>query len=289
MGGNMRIVQSFIDAGVDVNGVPAGAGADVTPLAVASDPAMVRHLLDAKANANPSENVSVVKEACARLQPESVRMLLDAGADVNGGNVYDKPIAAALWAVPTADHPNAMLEVVKLLLDARASVKRVCEQGGSALHACVSNSAMSRDPVPVPHEVVELLLSHDAGLLEALNDDGMSAVALSVYNANEAMLKFFINYITNRDMLEMSREPLISYAVKYWIYAPPEILDDKQNVIPILLEAGIDPLRLNAAGETVLMIAVGEGDPYEEEGMPEDDHAVSQWIANILCFVEKRE
>jgi ankyrin repeat protein len=54
-----------------------------TPLSCASDPAIIKQLLDAKADVNPAGCSSVLRAVSEQYQLESVKMLLSAGADIN--------------------------------------------------------------------------------------------------------------------------------------------------------------------------------------------------------------
>jgi ankyrin repeat protein len=122
-------------AGQDVNcvvklGWPHSSDA-CTALSRASDPDTIRFLLDAKADVNPEGCDTVLRGACEKLRPDAVKALLAAGADVNRVGSYEGAMSAlhyAVYAQCTKDRVSDQIKVINMLLDAGADTRNC---GGS--------------------------------------------------------------------------------------------------------------------------------------------------------------
>jgi ankyrin repeat protein len=91
--------------------VPVPVSATITECSQTSDPQIIQRLLDAKASV--SADVSALTQSLHDYQPESVKLLLDAGADFNPNMFAD--------FILQLSHPSKMLDKIKvlnLLLDA---------------------------------------------------------------------------------------------------------------------------------------------------------------------------
>jgi ankyrin repeat protein len=114
-------------------------------------------------------NVTPLMLACSQNTPEAsqiVKMLIDAGADVNkkGGNNNDEiPLVYA--------SVNSTLEVVKLLLDAGSNVNSTTGKGNTALML----ASQARNV-----EIMKLLIQRGANI-NVKNVDGMTAFITACY------------------------------------------------------------------------------------------------------------
>ncbi len=107
--------------------------------------------------------------------PETVKVLLDAGADVNTearNAMKVRPIHAAAAA--------AQIEVTRLLIEHGADVNARQQSGFTPLHEAAGSGKL---------EFARLFLDHGADL-NARTDDGKTALTLAIEARQEAMVKF---------------------------------------------------------------------------------------------------
>lgn len=107
--------------------------------------------------------------------PETVKILLDAGADVNAqarNAMKVRPIHAAAAA--------AQIEVTRALIERGADVNARQEAGFTPLHEAAGSGKL---------EFARLFLDHGADV-NARTDDGKTALTLAIEKGQEAMVKF---------------------------------------------------------------------------------------------------
>jgi ankyrin repeat protein len=197
--GSADVARRLLEGGkCDVNKVHryayAGHSASpVTALAVASDPAVVRLLLDHKADIKPPGCVSVLAMSARRVQAEAVQLLLAAGADARGGLwPPTEPCALARLALfPPAGLGNSdeHVAVINLLLKAGMPT-------AGALHMCADSATIGRCAdgsfLPTPEPVMRALIAHDPALLNAPDRDGMTPLMAAVALRNTSAAKFLL-------------------------------------------------------------------------------------------------
>jgi ankyrin repeat protein len=139
--GSIKLLSIMLrNADQDVNcvvGLPWSHASDAcTALSRTTDPAVIRFLLEAKADVNPEGCDTVLRGACEKLRPDAMKALLAAGAEVNRRGSYEEASSAlyyAVYAECTKDRVNDKIEIVNLLLDAGADT-RDCGGDRSVLH-----------------------------------------------------------------------------------------------------------------------------------------------------------
>jgi len=113
---NQEAVKLLIEAGADIN---ATANTGLTPLMRASSqPDIVRLLIDAKANLNVKDNTygkTALMYAAGSVNTETLKLLLDAGADINATS--NEGWTALCYAVLAR-----LTDTIKLLIDAGVDV-----------------------------------------------------------------------------------------------------------------------------------------------------------------------
>jgi ankyrin repeat protein len=231
-------VSSLLAAGAD----PAKESLLCEPLSHAADPAIVKMLLDAKADASIR---SALKASCQQLQPESVRMLLAARASIDGRGSSDVPLKLAIAAEHTGDRSDDLVSIISQLLDAGASLSYEWTQS-TALHMC----AESRSPnAPA---AAALLLARHLELLEQRDARGMTPLMLAAVNSNAGVTAV---------LLRAGADPWDSPAVLLAVcpYRPPddsmgEFYPEMHDVLRLLLRAGADLTRPCGSGHTVPML-----------------------------------
>jgi ankyrin repeat protein len=142
--------------------VAGGAVVDASSAAYLDDVDTLRTELDGGAPlTDPASGLDLLSWAATGGAAGTARLLLDHGADADGG---------ALHAASTAGH----LELVRLLLDAGAGVdRRDADTGRTPLHSAVAEAPSDRAPA-----VVRLLLDSGADV-DATTHDGASALDIS--------------------------------------------------------------------------------------------------------------
>ncbi|TFV52384.1 ankyrin repeat domain-containing protein [Blastococcus sp. TF02A_35] len=184
-GGRAEVVDVLVDAGADLSArtehhrtplhvalehapdlvpllVSRGAPVDAPSAAYLDDVERLTAELDGGAAlTDPTTGVDLLAWAAFGGAAGTARLLLDRGADADGG---------ALHAATTAGH----LELVRLLLEAGADVDgRDADTGRTPLHSAVAAGAAGDAP-----EIVRLLLDSGADV-DATTHDGASALDIS--------------------------------------------------------------------------------------------------------------
>lgn len=191
--------------------------------------------------ASPSESVALTptaKEAVELNQPEQLRALLDAGADVN----EDTGAGLTLLHV-AAIRGNA--EVAQVLIDAGADLDT---RGGTSGKTPLMSAAESDQP-----ELVQLLL--DAGadvMLPDLTGIGTGAIHYAARGNSVASLQIFLDYGLSVDQTE----PAFSTPLIYAAY------NGAADAVIFLVELGADLDAVDRAGQNPLQNAEKAG--YEE-------------------------
>ena len=91
LGGSAEVVQALIDAGADVNAEPDRTRAVNLAISRKSDIAVLRALVEADADLNFKGSRALKSSAYYR-RADAVRLLIDAGADVNLPALGDSPL-----------------------------------------------------------------------------------------------------------------------------------------------------------------------------------------------------
>ncbi|SNR44959.1 ankyrin repeat domain-containing protein [Blastococcus mobilis] len=134
---------------------------------------LVAHLDDGASLSDPASGMDLLSWAALGGSPATAKVLLERGADADGGALH----AAA---------GGAQLELVRLLLDAGADVdRREPDTGRVPLHAAVAG-----DPGGDSPDVVRVLLSRGADVNATTNDGAtaldISRVAAARHRGNDA-------------------------------------------------------------------------------------------------------
>jgi hypothetical protein len=165
-----------------------------TALAAASDPTVIKILLDNKADVNPNDSVSVLASSIFKLNVVAVKMLLDAGAEVghkptsNMTSFMELLRRATLKSGPIP----AQVDVFNLLLKAGLRTRDI---GGGAGAALTFTTTVSKSP-----SLLSALLEHDPSLLEARDRDGMTPLLSFVDRSNMDVV---------RRLLEAGADPTV--------------------------------------------------------------------------------
>jgi ankyrin repeat protein len=251
-----EIATEMVAQGADVNGICYGA----CPLSMASEPAMVRLLLDAGATAAPQKSAagakrparggkapgkrtkSVMQMACERLRPDAVRLLLDAGAVPSVA-----ALATALEPKVDADREPDRIRVVTMLLDANAPLGGTSSRD-PAIFACV------RCPGASAAELAGLVLDRDPAQLAAENEDGWTPLEEAALAGKEALVELLLRRGADVHRRNDSDQTVL---LSTYLYDAPY----KLNILRRLLLAGADVHAVDDIGRTLLFHWVLRGEP----------------------------
>ena len=259
--GYREIVYVLLEAGADV-----GAVADYGLAAVyfaSWDEDLTRIMLEAGADPDAGNHPALVR-AADELSIGAVRLLLEAGADINR---VDSNMRTALVA---ACYEDADPDIVRLLIDSGSDLKRPDGAGRSALTWAVHVGR---------HDIVRILL--DAGITPQGNDLVNASLtgdipALKKALENGASLRYygeprytplFLAILSGeleavRLLLEHGADPsLPSGDMVTWIFFPLERAAAVGSVemVDALLGAGADPEQKLRGTPTALISAAGSG------------------------------
>jgi ankyrin repeat protein len=187
-----------------------------TVLSVASSPAVIQLLLDAKADVNPRGCASVLTGSLINNRLDSVKMLIEAGASLQACVDNLPLIVASAIVYRTEEHIQDRIAIFDMLVDAGVKT-RPYTGGRTILHEILLGDCIYAC-CNLPVLVKNVFLPRDPGLLEARDGKG-----------NTALLSAFVD-IVDSDVVFYKAEAM--------------------------LEAGADPTVCDALGETVLMKAM---------------------------------
>jgi ankyrin repeat protein len=243
------LVAYIIRRGADVNYITHCEGTGRTALSYAADPDIVRALLDAGAEVNPRWCRSVLVGACLECEPAAVRMLLDAGADPQQNSFSDEgPLQGALMIKCADEDADAKLEIAATLLplvaDDPFALPAQVEQRALALCGLLAEDACTEP-------VLRLLLEAHPGMLGFVDRKGRTALYVAVEDMEVRKVSTLISLGADVNVRSASGTPLVFAAVRSDYFHTIS-----RAVLGALLAAGAD-LAATDSGETVFMAAAG--------------------------------
>jgi len=314
-----EMVGLLLSAGVDPNGTnDYGAAALYAAVAESADVGLVKKLIAAGANVNAAlaSGETAIMQAARLGSVETVRALLEAGADpnrseINGGQT------ALMWAAAER-HP----QVTKELVDHKADVNAQSKTGFTALMFAARGDAESARILLAgganPNATTKdwgqtaLIIASTMGqtdVVQALMDKGAdpnirdtngfvavhAAVRDSQYGEDAAQRAAAV--ATLKVLLKHGADPNIRLHQegKQTAQAPNEVTFEGATAIAlaaevnnleavkVLVEAGGDPNIPNANGMTPLVFAAGGGTD-EQRPRPQDERAMA--VQTVRYLVE---
>jgi ankyrin repeat protein len=238
-------VRELIARGVDVNAkMEISGGVALSSAAAAGHPEIVRMLLDAGADVNADSGAALTAAAG---HAEIVRLLLDRGADVNARRSDGlTPLMSAAGA--------GRVETVKLLLERGADPNTKESAGG--LTPLLFAAKYSDEP-----EVIRTLLIAGAPL-EAKNIYGETALMVAAREGNLTAVRTFIaaGANVNAQSEQTGATPLMIAIANGNSARKAGRADQLPTMIKSLIEAGADVNAKQKGDYTALMFAAQEGD-----------------------------
>jgi ankyrin repeat protein len=243
-GGCAAIVALSLDKGLDVNAVASDGS---TALSRAHQPDIIKLLLDAKADVHIGQ---AMQKSCEKLHHASVKMLLDAGAPVNG-EWRRSYLHYALTAQVPADQPlDTMVTVINLLIDAGANTQCINWYQKSALHQIPNHPDFAR--------VAMLLIDRSPGLLECRNERSLAPLMDAAQRSRTDVVKFLIDAGADTESAAASGLSLLDIALfpNCFSSSLPDLLPRLRDTVRVLLAAGCDVDVCDAEDRTAAMLLV---------------------------------
>jgi ankyrin repeat protein len=236
VGSHIDIVKRLLDAcDCDVNAVVG----DHTPLSRATDPAIIKLLLDAKAQVNPEGSISTLRTACEKLKPDAVKTLLEAGARTS------HQLLNVVVSAPCADEQiDDKVAVLHLLLDAGAKTR--AGFGDSALSHCLTCEP-SRDVLVS----MKTLIQRDPGMLDLRDFLKLTPLMRAVNRCKPATVNFLIEAGADVTIVDRYNNSALSHVFSVRQEDPLNV--DKREILRMLLDAGASPLVYTDHTDSVTM------------------------------------
>jgi ankyrin repeat protein len=241
---------------VDVNGAVQKRS---TPLSGASDPKIIKMLLDAKADVNPTECETVLRGACSELRVDAVKMLLEAKADVNWQPIGDSAVSYAVYADLKSSKTSiaTQIEVINLLCDAGAQPRDLFFSYRRDMLQYVCNNREDA-------RVFALVLSRCPELLHVRDSAGRTPLLRMAgdYKLKMGIVEALVD--AGADMLATDNEnQTVLFHVFYKdINWDKSYMAELRGFVQFLLGAGADPLQgSDNDGNTLLMRVITSNVP----------------------------
>ncbi len=256
--GNWRLVEYFLDRGIDVNGTN---DREETPLMIAAgehQPQIVRLLIERGADVNylNSEGRTALMYAAEEGADEAIRILIENGADpkMHGSDRGHNALHLAAG--------DGHAEVVKSMLDLGISPNSTDHENATPLHYAASDG----------HEdVVKTLL--DAGADPNSKDKaGRTPLHLAADEGHYGVVAMLLDNGVEPDQLDNhDRTPLMVAAG-----------ERHDRVVDLLLKRGADPDRTDKDGRNAASYAANEGDAQSLRRLMKDANPAGMDKTSIL-------
>lgn len=247
--GNLEMVRSLLESGVDVN--LRGGVNELTPLHVAVEqdqPAIVAYLLERGADVNAQDRRLNVPLHAAKSR-EVAQLLIAQGAEVNARNDFGE--------TPLFQQRDP--QIVALLLEGGAEVNLRCNSGETALHRVLTSAAYpyvfgatadSAQALVVVGQIVALLVAHGADVNAAARK-GATPLHYACRDAAPGTVALLVQRgadVNARASGQYDGAPLhVAVEAK------------RDEVCELLLASGADVNASNSAGGTPLHLAAEGG------------------------------
>jgi hypothetical protein len=222
-----------------------------TALSRAFDPRVIELLLDAKADVNPRGCVSVLQDACEKLYVDSVKMLLEAGAEPNAQIDGISPLFYAMYPSLSPELcDDDQLAIINLLFDAGARAVDPASDT-SVLHKGLSRRTWQQMDIS---SVLGTVLARDPAALHCRDGSGATALMLTLQHSKRPRtVQALLDAGADPCARDHRNTPALFYL--FWYKIAPEGVNiaSVREVLRLMLSAGADPIVCNNDGETLIM------------------------------------
>jgi ankyrin repeat protein len=276
--GHRKVVATLIDHGkCNVNQCKKELYKRMTDwplISHASDPIIVKLLLDAEAVVDNRHYESVFAASCRNLRLDSVKMLLEAKADVNRGYYGGTTLQHAICAPCTDEQAEDKVAIIKLLIEARAHTCGL-RRHRTALGACMDAPESSNRVI-----TAKALLFHDPNWKtpREANDEVPLLIACRASERDPAVFRALIDAGEDVNWMNPIIACLILRLGDDFTKHSPRITRD---ILHMLLDAGANPF-IESEGLTLLMLVL-RYELYEDDRGTDAVHSVL--ISYLLEFI----
>jgi ankyrin repeat protein len=266
-GGCVGMMKKMLDQGANVNTVGIDSR---TALSCASDPAVVNLLLDAQAEVGMRGCKSMIRGACENLNPESLKMLLAAGAEATA-SVDDE--FRPMFSVVVADcgedafMTDAKLDIINALFEHGKLPGR--EHLVAGLRDAFER-ILTRAPKPAPVSeqvlrVAALLLQHEPSLARVRWDKtDSSALQEAVERADVPLARLLIDAGADASCVTVSGLSLPMVAVCFEADSAVECRQVRE-MLRFLFAAGAGVTTCDPEGNSMPMVAITAGNVQRQK------------------------
>lgn len=211
-----------------------------TPLLVLANqtPSLMPLLIEANANVNATDNngFTPLNAAASRGMTDLVQQLLAKGADPNGGGRLT-PLHNAVFPM-FANYREETYQTVKLLLDAKADVNRIDEEGRTPIIAASQLPEIAKP-------IIELLLERGADPTVKDNTK-RNALHHCAKGGDAELIGRLLKAGTPIDEQDGDGNTALSYAVE----SNNHLIESNAEIIKLLLAKGANPRLPDKSGAT---------------------------------------
>jgi hypothetical protein len=260
---------------VDVNAaVQVYNGAAHSALSGASEPHIIKILLDAKAEVNPTGCETVLRSACADLRVDAVQMLLEAKADVNWPPIGQ---SAAYYALGGRS-ADGQIDVINLL-------------HAAGLKACSMHDVLREQRTFSNARAYAVLLAHYPELLEVRGRDRLTPL-LRVAEfcwRNVDMIETLVSAGADVLATDGQNQTVLFHMLRLDTIGRREMFDDEhidttRSLLQFLLRAGADPTQGRDYHGHTLLMELTKTSAYSDD----KDKICSLYITDLLDGIKYR-
>jgi ankyrin repeat protein len=293
--GSERIVNHLIQNNLcDINTplekwrIAAKSKCTRTALSMARSPAVVRILLNAKADVNPKDSLSVLTGACSHLKPEAVELLLNAGAPATStGNAAFEEISPLESAIMACRYQNNneqhQVAVINQLLRAGAHTRSL-HNGASAMTIVCRRRTFEYQPHPNDADlrcaIISALHAHDPGLVDLCDGNGLTPLHQAVAIRSLETVQLLLKLGANPNPMPNVNKPTVSVFSSLFKRDDYDSIENKIELLRILIAAGADPIT--GGSDSVLLWL------YRIKTVDFDDGKVAAMTNDMLKAIANR-
>jgi ankyrin repeat protein len=256
-------------------------------LSEAHDPAVLRLLLRDPAAIvwDRGQRYPVLKMASQKLNVESVKLLVAAGADPSEYTRFGSPLRYAIAAKCAPERMDDKIAVINTLLDAGAKT----DDRLSLLYSFCQPSNGPGMGDGNAETILAALVSRRPELVRQRDSDGLTALLVLArdYPEQTRLMKMLIDAGADVHARDKHGESVASHLLTF---NPRQLAREHQRArqsLQLLLASGVDPAECSSDGITLLMCAMHVSRPIRELSET-DDRAGCMYIVDLVDAMTTR-
>jgi hypothetical protein len=231
-------------------------------------------LLDAKADVNPKKLYSVLYSACTRFEPDSVTMLLDAGADPrNGLRSQESPLYTALTTPCPEDRLQEKAKTIDILLTAISSRERSIDE-----MECLRRFTLAAEA----GSVLDVILEKYPKVLKYIDSQGETALYKAVAGMRADKVLWMVSAGANINCENLIFALFADYRMFQYVALRA------RDTLRVLLDAGVDLGVCDGTGRTAFMACFNVDESWDSDVSRSSDASLSVLIRDMAAAVLAR-